>query len=160
MRPILFLDIDGVLNSAEWMKAGNMKGIDRRAFSPELCARLERVCRATDPDIVISSSWRICHSLEEIRGHLHARGAPSARVVGETPHWRTLPTGNIVGVYDRRGGEIDEYLQRLPSPVTFAIVDDSNDMSPHMSRLVLTSWQTGLQEHHVEQLISLLRERI
>jgi hypothetical protein len=97
IQRVLFLDIDGVLNSEEWMRAGHMKDIDRDAFSPELCARLERVIQATGCDIVISSSWRIGHSTDEILGHLRARGAPSARVIGATPGWRTGMGGGIVG---------------------------------------------------------------
>lgn len=160
MNPVLFLDVDGVLNSEEWMRAGHMRSIDADAFAPHLCARLDRVVVASGCDVVISSSWRIGHTLHELRGFLRTRGAPVAasRVIGVTPAWRMAAGHGIVGAYDRRGGEIQAWLDDHPRHGPVAIVDDSDDMGHLAHRLVLTSWQRGIEDEHVERLIALLSE--
>jgi hypothetical protein len=159
--PVLFLDIDGVVNSAEWAAAGHMRCLgaehDADHFAPHLCARLERVLAATRCAIVLSSSWRVTHTEGYIEELLRNAGAPSARLIGATPTWRTIGDGQIVGAYERRGAEIQTWLDANPDPArTFAIVDDSDDMGPLVDRLVRTSWQRGIEDHHVEALIAML----
>jgi hypothetical protein len=107
---------------------------------------------------VISSSWRIGHSLDELRGFLRTRGAPLAasRVVGATPAWRTVESGNIVGAYDRRGGEIQAWLDDHPKHGPVAIVDDDADMGHLAHRLVRTTWLRGIEDEHVEKLVAML----
>ena len=159
--PVLFLDVDGVVNSAEWAAAGHMRcrgpkdDIDH--FAPELCARLDRVFVATGCVAVLSSSWRVTHTYGAIERYLNERGAPHARVIDSTPTWRERGEGRIVGAYERRGGEIQAWLDANPDPArTFAIVDDSDDMGELRTRLVRTSWQRGLEDGHVERLIAML----
>ena len=62
MKKILFLDIDGVLNTQRWHK----KMVEGHApkdsfgydFDPEAVANLCRIIEATGAEIVISSSWK------------------------------------------------------------------------------------------------------
>lgn len=160
MQRILFLDIDGVLNSAEWCRAGYMRDAWIDHFSPRLCERLERVLATTGCDIVVSSSWRITTPEKTIERYLRARGAPSAHVIGATPAWRqSMGRGNIVGAYEMRGDEIAAWLTANPAPSNgrvIAIVDDSDDMGPLSPRLVLTSWERGIEDSHAERLIKML----
>lgn len=161
---VLFLDIDGVVNSAEWAAAGHMRclGAEHNAdhFAPHLCARLERVLAATGCAVVLSSSWRVTHSEGYIEELLRGAGATSARLIGATPTWRTVGAGRIVGAYERRGAEIQAWLDAHPDPArTFAIVDDSDDMGPLLHRLVRTTWQRGIEDRHVDALIAMLGRR-
>lgn len=155
---VLFLDIDGVLNSSGWMAAGHMRDDVLGHFAPHLCARLERVLAATNAVIVVSSSWRIAHSDSAIQHYLRTRGVPSARVIGSTPtHVEQAGHGIRVG-YESRGHEIVAWLRAHPQVASFAIVDDSDDMGPVKSRLVRTSWARGIEDVHVDRLIALLME--
>ena len=55
MNPVLFLDIDGVLNSREcWDR---LRGL-RHKIDREKVALLNEVVAATDCRIVVSSTWR------------------------------------------------------------------------------------------------------
>ena len=157
MTAVLFLDVDGVLNSARWLRAGHMKQApNAEHFDPAACARLERIIAATGCDLVLSSSWRIIATTQEIAEILHARGCPSARFLGDTPHWRTVTSGAIVGAHDRRGSEIQEWLDAHPEHRPFVILDDSDDMGPLLPRLVRTTWEDGLQDREVREAIGML----
>lgn len=150
MTRVLFLDIDGVLNSHAYMQKHRAFwdfGDAPSMLDPDACARLERVLAATGAAVVISSSWRICTSLADIRGAIHSRGAPSARVIGKTPNpW----TGS------RRGHEIQRWLDAHDDIDSFAIVDDDADMEHLRGRLVQTHIADGLQDAHVEALVAML----
>lgn len=148
-RPTLFLDIDGVLNSMDYLKA-NPGAFDRkdvtRALDPAACARLEAVLTRTNAVIVVSSVWRLNHSRGELQRFLHQRGAHSAQVVGVIPH-----------LCGRRGQDIQGWMDDQPILSTrYAIVDDDSDMEHLMDKLVKTSFQHGLLDEHVERLVAML----
>lgn len=148
---VLFLDIDGVLNSHRYM------GVHPDAFSdedgpedlweldPEACARLENLIQRTRAVLVVSSMWRKYHSAEELTRFLRLRGCPSAVVVGVTPDLAAP-----------RGDEIHAYLKEHPEVSQFAIVDDDADLEPFFDKLVQTTMAEGLLDHHVEALVKLL----
>jgi hypothetical protein len=89
---VVFLDIDGVLNTPEdyarWALAAGAR--EESLFNPQLVARLNRITDATKADIVVSSSWRLYysvrgrHSFAELRGLLRRVGV-TAKVLGSTP---------------------------------------------------------------------------
>jgi hypothetical protein len=158
MRPILFLDIDGVLNSAQTLReSGHHGGQDKRSLDRGMCERLHRVIVATNCDVVLSSAWRIGMRLSELRSWLEECGCPGVRLVGRTPY-RSELTNEQVAL--QRGGEIQAWLdqRRGGSTKGVAIVDDSDDMWHLKPRLVQTTWERGLEDEHVEKLIALLME--
>lgn len=166
-RPILFLDIDGVLNNAEWLTADRCSRESwAEMLCPEMCARLDRVLRETGAEIVLSTSWRVVHTCEQIEVWLRERGAPSARVIGRTPGRRETPSGIVLpGNEGRRGHEIQAWLNRNPCE-RFAVVDDCNvhGADPHelrevVSRFVQTSWDDGLTDDDADALIAMLLTR-
>ena len=53
---LCFLDIDGVLNSRVFYDRVGL--IPQPWLDPEAVARLDRLCRAADASIVLSSAWR------------------------------------------------------------------------------------------------------
>lgn len=52
MRPLIFLDMDGVVNDHTQTESGFC------GVLPRCAAQLNRILRATDAEIVISSAWR------------------------------------------------------------------------------------------------------
>jgi len=149
--PVLFLDVDGVLNSARFLRE-NPGVFDRGedeagAMDPLAVARLEQVLTRTGAVIVVSSTWRLLNTVGQILDFLHRRGAPSARIVGVTPH--------LTGY---RGEEIKTYLKDHPGITRFAIVDDDSDMAPYHHKLVKTTWDEGMLDEHVEMLVTMLNE--
>jgi len=164
---VLFLDIDGVLNSNAYLKA-NPGAFDRSKgyismFDPVACARLQAVLTATGAKIVISSSWRIVHSIDEIRGYLAARGV-TAEVIGFTPSGgydlsadHAFPTNETLTC---RGAEILAWVHEHPELESYAVVDDNSDMDGVRERFVQTTWAHGLQPEHMLPLVrTLLRPR-
>lgn len=118
MKPVIFLDFDGVLNSLASTLA--LGGCGSRQFDP-VCVRLmARLADAADAAVVISSAWRIGSNVEELRLILSRYSEALAdRVVGVTG------SGG-----PQRGNEIAAWLAEHPNEHnrSFVIIDDDADM--------------------------------
>jgi hypothetical protein len=144
---IIFLDIDGVLNSMQFMiKSG--KDYGRQAIDPDAVSYLNQIIQQTNAKVVISSSWRIIHRLSEIKDILYSRGF-IGDIIDETP---ILRSNNRI-----RGDEIQLWLDNNKVD-NFVIIDDDSDMGDLKDRLVQTSFKYGLCEEHVEKCVNLLKE--
>lgn len=135
---VLFLDVDGVLNSAAWFAANpdNLFALD-----PDAIARVQHIVAQTGVQIVLSSTWRL---LNDAVAALIANGLT---FLDKTP---TLKSNN-------RGEEIGAWLA-AHSVDHFAIVDDDVDAGDHGLRpwLVQTTFAAGLTDRDVAALIALL----
>jgi len=158
---IIFLDIDGVLNSFEkltdpdatkhnkWNPEMLMRcGINLEVF-PEFVKRLNKITKATDAKLVMSTSWRI-GDLEwwaDLVILLHNSGVKGF-ILGRTPNGR----------YKRRGNEIRAWLKEHKDEniESFIILDDDGDMGDYMDQLIQTKHDTGLQDEHVKRAIEML----
>lgn len=136
--PVLFLDIDGVLNCPDtWRRNDGQRGTFR--LCPDRIARLVRLLEEVDARVVLSSTWR---KFVDHREYLD-KCAPSV-TFRFLKDWRTtqlmpVSTGNT------RGREIKEYLDRHPEITTYAIVNDDSDMLPSQRPyFVQTNHQDGL----------------
>lgn len=132
---IIFLDIDGVLAHYE----------SNEEIDPVCVARLDKLVEETGADIVISSTWRASHSLEEIQVQLEMHGF-RGRIVDATPV--------LLGA--TRGEEIAEYLASIQEPLRFVILDDVNDVGDLVHHLILVDDFVGLQDEDVERCLNLL----
>lgn len=144
-QPILFLDVDGVLNyRALWT-------IEAATFClcPKAITLLNKTIVDADALVVMSSAWR--HSPEHVE-YLKQNGG------FERPHkdWRT---GDRYGPLGLRGEQIEAWLKEHPEVDRYAIVDDNADMLPHqLSRFVHTDPETGLLEKHANRLFDILMD--
>jgi hypothetical protein len=139
---IIFLDIDGVMNSE---KSTRQLGT-RYRFAKSNVAALNEILRQTDARLIITSSWREGLMLSEIVGHLERDGVLAGRVAGKT---RFLQKA--------RGLEIDGWLRSVPYAVfSFVILDDRDDMEMHRARLVQINPQIGLGMTEAQRAIELL----
>jgi len=128
---ILFLDIDGVLNSEESRERVGTGSV----FAESCIAALNHILMDLDVLMVITSTWRESWSLAEIARFLANAGTTPTRVVGKTSYL----SGQL------RGAEIEDWLQKAPFQInTFAILDDRDDMGRHSNRLVQTDFKVGL----------------
>ncbi len=99
----------------------------------------------TGAKVVISSSWRHGWTLERLREILAAAGFVG-EVIDITPRYGAS-----------RGHEIKEWLvDHDEGHDPYVILDDDSDMGPLMSKLVKTSFETGLLDLHVEEAIERL----
>lgn len=160
---VIFLDIDGVLNSfekhaditlphSEWCpETMNAFGITLDVF-PEMVARVNKITSETGAKLVLSSSWRVGYLADyaDVIIHLHNSGL-NGFIVGRTPHDTTLNT---------RGKEIVKWFKEHSDEKieSFIILDDNDNMDPVTDRLVHTDHQTGIQDADVDKAIAMLDE--
>lgn len=143
---IIFLDIDGVLNSLGSVIA---LGDPNNHFDMVSVRLIERVCKETETQIVVSSSWRIGRTTEMLQEEMRRLGAPeiAARIVGRTGD----------GYNGHRGRQIKEWLETKAPDATFIIVDDDSDMLPAQKPyFVKTSWEDGFRAKHYRDAMKLL----
>ena len=136
---IIFLDVDGVLNSVQ----------DR--FSTKLETRkhilfLRHIVNKADAEIVLSSSWRICGLLPKLCRILREY---NLRISDITPY-----------ILDgaSRGREIRAWLDDHTGIESFVILDDEDfdivNMFP--DNIVKTNSEVGLQKEDAEKCIAIL----
>lgn len=158
MSRIVFLDIDGVLNDAEFLSSRRgARPIDD--INPVNVARLSRLLAQAGAEAVLSSSWREHYSVEEVTSFLRHHGF-TGELLGATPSWWRTPDGTLAV----RGDEIQGWLDGWPDGdrphvESFVILDDNDDMVHLSQRLVQTSFDNGgLLDEHVERAVALLTE--
>ena len=142
---VIFLDVDGVLNSSQDHFSIGLK-------TDIHLERLKRIIDATGAKIVLSSSWRICFDPKKdqmsriLNNKLNSIGAP---IMDMTP---IIREPNKV-----RGDEIRMWLQDHPDVDAFIILDDDSDMAEYTStHLIKTDVNIGLQDSDVEKAINML----
>lgn len=144
---VLFLDVDGVLNSAQYLHNKPRKTWPFEHIDPAAVQLLNKIVRQTDCKIVISSSWRVILPWWVLRMVLACRGFEfTNRIIDQTPRHG----------FDNRGMEIQAWLEKHPDVSQFVIIDDDADMAHLMPKLVQTSWQHGIDGIHAVEVISRL----
>jgi hypothetical protein len=125
---LIFLDIDGVLNSQLYYERiqGTEQERERYDLDPISIGFLNTLIEDTNAKVVIISTWRKYQTIEELQKLLETRGF-IGEIIGFTPH---LGKGNL------RGNEIllwmndnEKLLGESYSDFdTFVIFDDDSDM--------------------------------
>lgn len=154
---VIFLDVDGVLNSLPFVRS--VKG--RESLLSHLDPRAVRVfadlVHATGAEVVLSSSWRIIVSLQQMAAWLRERGF-TGRLIGATPHDVPAPAGRFSCP---RGLEIQQWLDVHGTAVTsFVILDDESDMAHLEHRLVKTDMNVGLTAEDSARAIEVLQRPV
>ena len=164
MRKIIFLDIDGVLNTKEWhsrMTKDAPKDEYGYAFDPVTVKNLAHIIDKTGADIVISSSWK-SYGVAKLRKMWEIRNLPGT-ILDITPNTisdEMLLNANLdemeLGVC--RGNEIKEWLSRHKGEVAnYVIIDDFDDLLPEQeNHTVLTDSLIGITGSDAEKAIMIL----
>jgi hypothetical protein len=175
---VIFLDIDGVLNSEAHLQRLDDQHRQLGHSDPtrpkhetrcecyrlecqidqDAVARLNRLVAETGAKIVVSSSWRKLLDPPELHRVLVSHGL-IAEIIGETPDGHKDPAmlatfRHLERIF--RGYEIDFWLKQHPEVERFVILDDASDMEMHTNRLVQTDFQEGLLDEHVDLAIRML----
>jgi hypothetical protein len=162
---IVFLDIDGVLNSVDWFKRRDPAVRKERDGSDESYAmcqiddlaigQLNRLVAETGAKMVISSTWRKYWSQEAILGMLRLRGF-TGEVIGMTLDlWSRKMEEVAVWREVGRGLEIQAWMEDHPGTESFVILDDDSDMGLLRPRLTHVANESGLCASHVEEAVRL-----
>ena len=136
MNPLIFLDIDGVLNSQNFRPRnpnGLQDWLDIRNVEV-----LNELVRLSGADLVISSSWRLNRTREELQATLASAGC-LGNVIDMTP--------DLISQNGERWEEIQLYLVQRGIPLKspgFVILDDEFNMDLLSRWHVRTSRLCGL----------------
>lgn len=152
---VLFLDIDGVLNSSSYFRreVGEADGRCMAAYEntqldPLAIERLNRVIDVTNAEVVISSAWRIGNRIGAIQRAMRDRGFRH-RLYCKTPV--------LLGGEGLRNNEIQKWLDDNQPVERFAIVDDLFVAGiGFVPQFVLTDYEDGLTDVHADRLIQIL----
>jgi hypothetical protein len=144
---ILFLDIDGVLNSQRTAIAfggfpHEVTGHHRDRFDEVAITLIRGIVKKAGAKIVLSSSWRIAMPFEEIAGAL------CLPIIDKTPY--------LYQNKETRGHEIAAWLEAHPGVESYVIVDDDSDMLPEQKeRFVHTCGFDGFRWKDAERMCEL-----
>ena len=158
---VLFLDLDGVVNSHDWFRrrvteqpTGNYF---ERQIDPQAIVLLNEIIEATGAKIVISSTWRKNHTLEELRAGLSSRGF-CGDIIDVTGEDLSAIRGREIQKWlDDNAVHLDKYLDEPDIIKRFAIVDDDSDMEHLLPHLIQTNFELGLTAIVASKIIAHLR---
>lgn len=144
---VIFLDIDGVLNSQRSCMAfggfpwpGKHKERSWEKFDSVAIGLLRRITTKTGAVCVLSSTWRLGADdafLSDLSAHL------GVQIVGMT---RSTYLNEV------RGNQIQDWLNENPEVERWCILDDDSDMLPEqMDNFVKVNYQDGLSyQNHLD----------
>jgi len=163
--PIIFLDLDGVLNYetywAKCFKNGYSEEWHKRYFCPLAVKRLNRITDETKARIVFSSSHRFhFETFAELKDGFKLAGI-TGELIGVTP--KLIYTDDTYSV--PRGCEIKAWMERNKgilgakiSEVNYVILDDDTDMLYWQRKsFFCTKGKGGLTEAITNKVIKFLR---
>lgn len=151
---VLFLDIDGVLNSRKFITVYEIYGV---AIDPTRMVLLKEITDKTDAKIVLTSSWRIFW--EKDTEECKSAGREINRIFGSFG----------LSVYDKtpvledaREDEIAAWLKSRDDVENFAVLDDMFlDSEILRGHFVKTSdYINGLDEENVKNVVEILLGKI
>lgn len=150
---VIFLDIDGVLNSTNYMiECNGTFDYPENQMDKNAIKRLNKITGITGAKIVVSSTWRlhfINKPLDRLQICMRSYGI-TGEIVGMT--------NNEHGGPDRRGKQIQDWINEHPELDKFVIIDDDSDMGHLLPHLIKTSTADGLLDKHVDIIIERLTE--
>lgn len=167
MKKIIFLDIDGVLATSEFLHQGQW------ALATKKQLLFKRILDQTNAEIVLSSSWR-CHNVEETKQHMEKHGFMfNDKLIGVTIRaYQWIEKGVHLSI--PRGVEIKQWIdtnihsdngknyqrKKLGIDYQYVIIDDDCDMLlEHKDNFVRTDSEKGLTEKDVEKAIEILNNK-
>ena len=153
MKPIVFLDFDGVVETIYWEKdkdgswSYNIHKYGREELNnKQAIGWLNELYSKTPYDIVVSSTWRIGMTLEQLQTLITKSGFnPEIKVIGMTPV-----------LYQQRGLEIQQWIDDNKFKNKFIIIDDDSDMCHLLSVLVRCDCQLGFTIYDYQKALRLL----
>ena len=146
-RKIIFLDVDGVLNSIEFFKRLKDTGSwGLTEVDPDCVRRLKDVISATGAEIILSSTWRLVPELVKV-----LKENTGLELKGRTPSINQK----------HRGAEIESWLGDTDNVANFIVLDDDEDAGigkvyDLASRFIHTDVNVGFTEENARAAIALL----
>lgn len=148
---IVFLDFDGVLNTLTDIAFGQVSA----PFNSDAIARLNDILDQSKAKVVISSSWRVHHSLGELRTLLEEIGF-RGEIIGCTPVHSYKGAQGLPDIGLIRCQEIQAWINAHPEPLTSFVVLDDLELEMLAAYQVKTDMESGLCDEHIGQALAIL----
>ncbi|MBD3261866.1 MAG: hypothetical protein GF334_09415 [Candidatus Altiarchaeales archaeon] len=154
-RPLVFLDIDGVLNHYRWwdyaaenMNRAYVEGDDlhRLSIDPVSVVWVNRLLTLSDGLLVISSTWRVSFPFEELKRILGMVGINQDLIIGRTPEYKNA----------QRGWEIEDWVEKFGPCVGYVALDDDSDWGDIEEHWCLIDRKVGFTEDDLEKALEIL----
>lgn len=146
-QKILFLDIDGVLNSEVYYKSTAHSENNSSRFDPLGVEFIKKLVEEFSLRIVISSTWRygaadrLMHELK------------NSKLIKYLYHEWFTPVIHPA----HRGTEIKLWIDLHPEVTDYVIIDDDENMlEEQMTRFVRTGLHEGMTEEHFNRVRAIL----
>ena len=163
---IIFLDIDGCLNSQTSMKKNGEEknNIEDDTPTTEAIARLNKIVEATNAKVVISSTWRHGVSYHMMQRYLSVLGF-KGKIIGNTPRLDSYRGTEILCWLLEHKSKIiknaDSTWYQYKEPIeSFVILDDDSDMESLSNHLVHINNMVGLLDSDVDKAIEVLNNNM
>ena len=158
MHKVIFLDIDGVLNSQSWLDTKGFvypyKIPEHEKFDPKAVKILSKIIYLTDAKIIFSSTWRLDFSSQELAKMIREFAPFPPRTFGGcTPDLK---------LKENRGDEIELFIKDKGKSISsYCILDDApidKFTKPQIkNHLVSTDYDRGLKQKHITEVIRVLK---
>jgi len=169
MKKLIFLDIDGVLNSDVYVSSDYYQQVTAGLsdayimmiahhlhLDPNALALLNDLVDRSGAEVILSSTWRAKYSPEELTEMMQGRGA-RFKIAASIP----ILHGKVFSSRIPRGKEIAAYLVSLEvQPDAYVIIDDNDDMLSLKKFLVLTDKKFGLTINDVDKALKILNGEV
>ena len=164
MRKIVFLDIDGVLNSNFWNEKHQREISDGTLIDESKVKLLCKLIRDTDAQIILHSGWKywfdsdlkpLCREAENLRNLLEKEGLT---IAGVTPDHATAEIKKSKKFSLVKAGEILAWLSMHNDVGSWVVLDDLDLHSAEIEmHQVKTDQRVGLTIEDVEKAKRILQ---
>lgn len=156
---IIFLDIDGVLNNADYYKNKDLRTHHKEQshFDPKNVSALNKIISETNAKVVLSSAWRLIKSVDETNQLFNEIGV-KAKVISATESLHYKDTFKLAP----RGLEILKWIKdnhRLLENglENYVIIDDEDDiLDIQEGHFLQVDDKVGLTESNANEIIDFL----
>ena len=163
MSKVIFLDIDGVLNSNFWNNSHSVEISEGRYVDEDKVLLLAKLVKETDAHIIMHSGWRFWFD-EDLKPTRKEAGylvnmfeKYDLRIAGVTPDLTTEEIRRTKKFSKVKAEEILAWLEAHPETDRWLVIDDLDLHNEAIElRQVRTVAETGLTESDVKKAIELL----
>jgi len=159
--PIVFLDIDGVLNCKLEIdrRINNNEKLGTSLISEQCVRAFEQVIsKVPTVKLVISSTWRYKFKNGYDKPDVF-EGKLWSDYIGATIASRIVDQTSRTKANYCRGNDIHRWLKNNEHG-NWVIIDDDQDMLDYqIPNLVLTDWENGFTEQHISKVVEILNAR-
>lgn len=158
---ILFLDIDGVLNSEDYASLYTEKEWDNltyfeRHLDDKAIQLINYICDSTKAQVIISSTWRYGRSVEQLQDILNSRGA-TFKIIDKTPEYDIIYRGYEIDAWISKNRSKDKNGNYFKFTNYVIIDDDIEDMLLKQKDNVfkINRW-TGITKNDADRIVDFL----